>query len=556
MKNRVWDNYLPACVLLTPLFVTLTISTKGSIDPINLPKLCVLIVCSFISFGLVLSQAPRVFSKSNQAILMIAALFIVQLLIVFLLDKRTFALKFYGVSLRNTGFVAYLSLTFLLITSTVSSRMSVIKLFVFVLMGSGCLLAIYGIFQSKGFDFYKFDNAYSSNVFGTFGNPNFQSAFMGIAACVTVWYAILGSRKVYIQLILLLAVGLEIYNMKLSSDQGFYTFFAGLGAGLLILIYMKKKNILGWTLTSAFMLGACLVFLGLLDKGPLNSFLYKSSVQARGFYWSAGIEMMANHPFVGVGMDGFGDWYRRSRTIEVARFNPGIVADSAHSIPLDIGAGGGVPLLLIYFAIQCFVLLSVFRVIKRSSKVDVQFLCIVTAWVAYQAQSLISINQLGIGVWGWIVSGLIIGYEINTRITDSESKPKKVHNKNSEKRIKSLNAITLTVVFSAFGFAIALPPYAAAGNFLHALETRDPKVIQSSATIKPFDRSRFLYVAAILKENNLNDEAISVLRKASSAYPDSFEVWSAWAAIQSADYREILRAKKQMRRLDPYNPDL
>ena len=52
---------------------------------------------------------------------------------------------------------------------------------------------------------------------------------------------------------------------------------------------------------------------------------------------------------------------------------------------------------------------------KRKTEFDVIFATIVAAWVAYQAQSLISINQLGLGVWGWSLSGLIIGYELNTR---------------------------------------------------------------------------------------------------------------------------------------------
>ena len=65
--------------------------------------------------------------------------------------------------------------------------------------------------------------------------------------------------------------------------------------------------------------------------------IYKSSLQARSFYWEAALNMMQDQPLFGVGMDGFGDWYRRSRTQEIADFNAGITADTAHSIPLDIG---------------------------------------------------------------------------------------------------------------------------------------------------------------------------------------------------------------------------
>jgi hypothetical protein len=34
-----------------------------------------------------------------------------------------------------------------------------------------------------------------------------------------------------------------------------------------------------------------------------------------------------------------------------------------------------------------------------------------TAWTCYQVQSLISINQVGLALWGWILTGALIAYE-------------------------------------------------------------------------------------------------------------------------------------------------
>ena len=62
---------------------------------------------------------------------------------------------------------------------------------------------------------------------------------------------------------------------------------------------------------------------------------------------------------------------------------------------------------------------SIIRVVKRSERFDAYFVSLVGAWVAYQTQSFISINQIGLAIWGWILSGLIIGYEINTRVKDT-----------------------------------------------------------------------------------------------------------------------------------------
>jgi hypothetical protein len=121
-----------------------------------------------------------------------------------------------------------------------------------------------------------------------------------------------------------------------------------------------------------------------------------------------------------------------------------------------------------------------------------------------------------------------------------------------------LSAGTLLVTFitSSVGVAIALPPFLAANKFYKALQSGDANVIQPAAYLQPYDRSRFLYVSKILAQNNLESRAIDVLRYASRIYPDSFELWGQWSLIPSADPLDSANAKAQMKRLDPFNPNL
>jgi O-antigen ligase len=527
------------------------------VDPVNLPKLCSLIFLSFISAGLAFSQRDFLRNNNYRAVLIIAALFILQLTLVLLVDSRNFAIKFYGIPSRNTGFIAYLSLVFLLLASLRSASNLLIRRYLGALITVGLILGIYGILQSKGYDFYEFDNSYGSNVFGSFGNPNFQSAFMGITAATSLTLAIFGSFKIVTKVTFGLISVLAIYVVSISSQQGFLNFSAGFAAGFIIFLFKKNHLVLGWTFIGIFISSVVTILLGILNQGPLAEVIYKSSLQARGFYWRGAINMILNHPFFGVGMDGFGDWYRRSRTAAIASVNAStIVADTAHSIPLDIGASGGLPLLLLYLAFVGLALSSILRVIKRKSEFDVLFAALVSAWVAYQAQSLISINQLGIGVWGWTLTGFLIGYEINFR----ESSQFQIQ-KNSRKshlavqKISAL-AVVLTFVFTGAGIAIAFPPYIAANKFYKALQSGDADVIQPSAYLQPLDRSRFLYVASILSQNKLDERSIDVLRDASRIYPDTFEIWQRWSINPAAAPADIGHAEAELKRLDPYNPDL
>jgi O-antigen ligase len=521
----------------------------------NLPKLVLLSILGFLAGGFAFAQVDFFKSRRARPFAVVTSLFLFQLLFVFILDNRDFAFKFYGTSNRNTGTLAYLALTLLMLGSAVSASRKVLQRYSISLVAVGAILSLYGILQSRNIDFYEFNNIYSTNVFGTFGNPNFQSAFMGITGTVALTWVFFSRASIVIKLGLMLFVGLALYNISISSEQGYLTLLAGITSAVVIFLFSRKRRVLGFAVLGLGGLGGLIVLVGIFNKGPIAEIIYKSSLQARSFYWEAAVRMMVDQPLFGVGMDGFGDWYRRSRTQEIADFNLGISADTAHNIPLDIGSGGGVPLLLIYLMLLGLALISIIKILKRTTSFDLVFTSVAAAWFAYQAQSLISINQIGIGVWGWSLTGLLIGYELHTRTPEND-----IHSKVSRKVLKkeqiSALAVVATFIFGGLGMAAAIPPYLAADKFYKALQSGDALKIQPAAYLKPNERARYLYVAKIMSSNKLDDRAINVLRDASYIYPDSFEIWQMWSNIPTATTDEIARAKSEMRRLDPYNKDI
>ena len=543
-------------VLVAVIAVTLLVTPFNSIDPVNLPKLSLLAVLSFIAVGLASSEIDFFKAKKNRIVLLIIGFFVAQLLFVLLIDSHDFSYKFYGTFGRNTGFLAYLSLTFLLIASLVSASKLLLKRYVIAIVGVGSLLALYGILQSKGHDFYQFDLGIGTNVFGTFGNANFQSAFMGITGASSLTLVLFSKVKSHFKALFLLLILLAIYNISASSQQGYLNLALGISAATTMYLLKSRKPILGWIALGSTIFGVIILLLGILNVGPLSDLIYKSSLLARSFYWRAAANMMLDHPFFGVGMDGYGDAYMRSRPSSVYSSGFFTVSDTAHSIPLDLGSNGGFPLLIAYLGIIILVLIAIVRIMKRKTEFDVVFTTIVAAWVAYQAQSLISINQLGLGVWGWSLSGLIIGYELNTRADEKEGNTRTVHRvKASSQKISALAVIT-TFIATGLGLAAALPPYLAANKFYVALQSGDAEIIQPAAYLKPYDRARFTYVAQLLQDNKLESRAIAVLRDATKIYPDSIELWRRWSSIPSATPADIAQAKAEMKRLDPYNSDL
>jgi hypothetical protein len=266
--------------------------------------------------------------------------------------------------------------------------------------------------------------------------------------------------------------------------------------------------------------------------------------------------MTVENPIFGVGLDSYGDWYRRSRTIEATlRRGPDVTSNAAHNVFLDISAYGGFPLMLIYVALMMLVAISAAKVIKRSQGFNAGFVGLVAGWVAFQAQSIISINQIGLALWGWVLSGLIIGYEINTRgeITVSEKKL----GKRAANQVGASAGTALAMFLGlVIGLLIGMPPYLASAKYKGALETGNATVIQQAAYIWPVDPSRMILVANALNENKLEDQALKVAIDGVEKFPDNYGVWATLNSMTKATDMQKEQALTQMKRLDPLNPNL
>jgi hypothetical protein len=237
------------------------------------------------------------------------------------------------------------------------------------------------------------------------------------------------------------------------------------------------------------------------------------------------------------------------------RRGPEVTSDAAHNVYLDISSFGGFPLLIIYVALMALVVISAVKVLKRSTEFNPLFAGLFGAWLAFQAQSIISINQIGLAIWGWVLSGLIIGFEINTRKADAVVEKK--FGKSVTKPAQTSAATPLAIfVGLVVGALIGMPPYLASAKYKSALETRNPTVIQEAAYFWPIDPTRMIQVAMILNENKLESQGLEVALDATKKFPNNYSVWATLDAMKSATAAQKSSALKQMKRLDPLNPNL
>jgi hypothetical protein len=175
--------------------------------------------------------------------------------------------------------------------------------------------------------------------------------------------------------------------------------------------------------------------------------------------------------------------------------------------------------------------------------------------VAFQAQSIISINQIGLALWGWILSGLIIGYEINTRTGNVVEEKKK--GKTGTKAVQASPATTLSMFIGLIvGVLVGMPPYVASAKFKGALESGNSTVVQVAAYIWPADAVRMNQVALALNQNKLNEQGLEVAIAATERFPNNFSVWATLNSMNTATEEQRAQALAQMKRLDPLNPTL
>jgi O-antigen ligase len=549
------ESTLGKVLLWALVTVTLLVTPLWALDPINPIKMLALSALGFMGLGVLLANQKVLQVGRFKGPLVLVSGFIAWQLVVLLVSDGEKLQQLFGTTGRNTGLITYLAFSILFVVAVTVSSAVFLNRFLVVALVVGLASLGYGVIQALGGDPFDWVNPYSP-VFGFLGNPNFQSSLMGILGSMVFAQPLSSKVKLQYKGAYLGYLILTVYVIsETASQQGFLVLLIGSAVSLGLYVNHRSK-VLGYSYLALAVVGFIGVLMGTLNKGPFASLLYKDSVTYRGDYWRAGWKMTLENPIFGVGLDSYGDWYRRSRTIEATlRRGPEITSNAAHNVFLDISSNGGFPLVLIYLALMALVVLSAIKVIRRSESFNAGFVGLFAGWVAFQAQSIISINQIGLALWGWVLSGLIIGYEINTRglVVASEKKT----GKSATKPVQASAATTLAAfVGLIIGVLIGMPPYLASAKYKGALETRNPTVIQEAAYIWPVDPSRMIQVAGTLNENKLDAQGLEVALDAAESFPDNYTVWAILYSMKSASEEQKAQALAQMKRLDPLNPTL
>jgi len=313
--------------------------------------------------------------------------------------------------------------------------------------------------------------------------------------------------------------------------------------------------------------GGVFALLGALQIGPLTKYIYKTSVSLRGEYWQAGWNMGSDHPLTGVGFDTYGDWYRRARDTQALVLpGPNTTTNAAHNVPFDVFAFGGWPLFIVYLGILALSVLAIIKVTIRVRKYDAIFVTLTTAWVCYQLQSIISINQIGLAVWGWLFGGALIAYEVATRPSKDEVPSDGV--KGKQRNGRTIKAKSSETIFSStlvagigavIGLLIACPPYSADAKWRSATTSQNVQKVEEALIpgyLSPPNSFRYSSAVQLLEGSKLYDLAYKYAQIGVEFNPNNFDSWKVLYFISKSSPEDKALALENMKRLDPNNPNV
>lgn len=563
MFNKTAEKTMALLILVGAPFTTVFLMTDTVTDPVNATKLAaagglgVSLICVAIFFNFKsLFLENKLFSAFSLG-------FIFAGINAALRSSSPLTQNVYGSYGRNTGLLAYLVLLAVAIAALALREDSTFRKIVLGLQIAGLVNVVYCGWVLLFGDFLSWSNPYG-NILGLFGNPNFIGAFLGIF--ITSIVATLAEPGFSLKKRILGALVCVIaFYEVLRSDaiQGIVVTAGGLAMVLFFAIRARWNSKLILSAYSAIVAGlGVTAVLGALQKGPFT-FIYKKSVTLRGEYWDAGIRMGLDNPASGVGMDSYGDWYRRTRSEQAATILPGpkTITNAAHNVVIDFFAFGGFPLLIAYLGLLLIAAISAFKVIRRVKKYDPVFVAMFTSWACYQVQSLISINQVGLALWGWILTGALIAYE---RATASNAPGKETAQKTTLKgNLKYRESIISPQLVAGLGIVvgliIAVPPLSADMKWRAALDSKDAnKVIEAlkPSYLNPSDSQRFAQAVQLFASSNLLDQAHEIALNAVSFNPNYFDAWRVLYFLPNSTEKEKETALAQMKILDPRNPDV
>ena len=560
-NNSIWF------LLLGTSAITLYFNTKAA-DPFNSMKLILLLIVAGWLFGHLLSSYRKDFrtkEKSGYVILTLAVIFMLTLFISTLLTDVKIV-GFLGDTQRKNGFLAYLGLVVIFLYASKSiNSFYVLRLFK-VVKSVGLILGTYGLLQIFGKDFVTWNNPYNSMI-STLGNPNFASSILAVLSSITVLTLLLKNNSKFQILISVVVFFFSLVAIiKSQSIQGLLVYAVILAFFVSVYTYMNYRK-----LGVIVVLGSTTLFLisvlGMLQKGPFQSFLYKDSLSVRGYYWRAGMQMFLDKPLTGVGVDRYGSFFKELREVGYSlRYGYEITSSNAHNTYIQLFATAGVFVGISYLLLNLYIFKLGLSLVRKSESEEQKIaLILLSAWIGIQAQSFISIDNIGVSVWGWLLGGSIVALAHKHGLSSKSVETSSNFQKRRNTAVINLFQPLVSVIFLIPILIVSFYVFKSETDSFNIRSYFSPTDMSTSAISSqyanevlgnPLAEPYLKFLAAIrLYESGNTELATSEIKKLAELDPRNLEFLNGLVFIyeRNGNLDLSISYRKEIRELDPWN---
>ena len=555
--------------------ITTLIMIPPFLDPFNLPKLLYLVIATGIFLALFFRKPEYFLSPNLKKVIWVAPILTSILLISGLANNQQLHQIFLGTYQRNLGILSYFSFAVFFTLIAINRNTNIPNLIITALGFLGGVLSVIGFIQRS--EALKVSAALAAvSVKTTFGNIDMAAAFLGMTGTATIFLILRTKFSLVIKIVLLISYYCH-YNLLFDSPAKQGRVLLVLGSAFVVgfwLITNKKKwiKICGLGYWFAVLNLLILASIALFSHGPLKNIFQsdKASLDDRIRFSKVAIKMGLDNPIFGVGVDEFGNWFRRYQSVsdfQIIKQSGAGNVDNPHNLFMQFFATGGFPLVIFYLVFTGYIL---YRSVIAISKGKDKFLAggLFSVWTVFQVQSLFSIDQISITIWGWILAGGLVSlsyFNLQNDPTDFAEKDKQ----SKTIKIKNLKLTTLVIVFAqipSFYMITVVKNHIDFGNSADKLRFTNPQSNTVASNSENFlkvslnNHEPYLRVMAVRLLNDFGqlDLMLALSKETVKVYPNYFEGWDTLAAIYEQTGRKSLAvtARQKTVELDPLNEEL
>lgn len=395
---RIRRAILLGLVALVPLIFLRTLA-----DPINVPKLGLLIIGVSIVIALRIAELLQDRDLSGLKLLMVPAGAVALPLSLSWVFSPYRSWALWGSYPRLLGLLPYLFVILfgMLLAEAFRGRAFQVA---WALVAAGGLSGAYALVQFAGLDPFTWSvkGADATGiVVSTLGNSNFAGGFFAIVLPVGVALFLVDRNHRWWSggFAAAAAGGWVVAGSEAAWAAGLAGLSVMAGIGL---ARSQKLRIAG--LLAAVGLAAVVVAAVIASMGGYGESTIPLTIQRRGDWWQAAVSMGEASPILGRGPNAFAIEHPRYRTIEDVRQSGLDITDDPHSVIMSFFSAGGVLGLSGYLLAAGWGLRRVFT----TPTGDLVASAFAGAFVAYVIQSWVSIDTVALRTAGWTaLAGLV-----------------------------------------------------------------------------------------------------------------------------------------------------